>query len=107
VPDLRGTGETSAVLCTLHADEMVFPVMEVPGTHPTAGPVSGQGERSPEGVLRDVFGFDSFRGQQLAIVEHVVAGGDAVVLMRPEAASRYVIRSPRCCVRASGSWYPL
>ena len=81
MPDLRGTGETSAVLCTLHADEMVFPVMEVPGTHPTAGPVSGQGERSPEGVLRDVFGFDSFRGQQLAIVEHVVAGGDAVVLM--------------------------
>jgi ATP-dependent DNA helicase RecQ len=43
--------------------------------------VNGQGERSPEGVLREVFGFDSFRGQQLAIVEHVAAGGDAVVLM--------------------------
>jgi ATP-dependent DNA helicase RecQ len=43
--------------------------------------VNGQGERSPEGVLREVFGFDSFRGQQLAIVEHVTAGGDAVVLM--------------------------
>ena len=60
---------------------MVFRVMEAPGTHPTAGPVSGLGERSPEGVLREVFGFDSFRGQQLAIVEHVIAGGDAVVLM--------------------------
>ena len=44
-------------------------------------PVNGQGERSPQGVLREVFGFDSFRGQQLAIIEHVVAGGDAVVLM--------------------------
>ena len=32
-------------------------------------------------MLREVFGFDSFRGQQLAIIEHVVAGGDAVVLM--------------------------
>jgi ATP-dependent DNA helicase RecQ len=32
-------------------------------------------------VLREVFGFDSFRGQQLAIIEHVIAGGDAVVLM--------------------------
>jgi ATP-dependent DNA helicase RecQ len=32
-------------------------------------------------VLREVFGFDSFRGQQLAIIEHVAAGGDAVVLM--------------------------
>jgi ATP-dependent DNA helicase RecQ len=43
--------------------------------------VNGQGERSPEGVLRDVFGFDSFRGQQLEIIEHVIAGGDVVVLM--------------------------
>jgi ATP-dependent DNA helicase RecQ len=32
-------------------------------------------------VLREVFGFDSFRGQQLAIIEHVTTGGDAVVLM--------------------------
>ena len=44
-------------------------------------PVSGQAERSPEEVLREVFGFDSFRGQQLAIIEHVIAGGDAVVMM--------------------------
>jgi ATP-dependent DNA helicase RecQ len=43
--------------------------------------VNGQGERSAQGVLREVFGFDSFRGQQLEIIEHVVAGGDAVVLM--------------------------
>ena len=43
--------------------------------------MNGQGERNPQGVLREVFGFDSFRGEQLAIVEHVVAGGDAVVLM--------------------------
>jgi ATP-dependent DNA helicase RecQ len=32
-------------------------------------------------VLRDVFGFDSFRGAQRAIMEHVVAGRDALVLM--------------------------
>ena len=38
-------------------------------------------EGTPLGVLREVFGFDSFRGQQLAIIEHVVGGGDAVVLM--------------------------
>jgi ATP-dependent DNA helicase RecQ len=35
----------------------------------------------PLGVLREVFGFDRFRGQQLAIIEHVIAGEDAVVLM--------------------------
>ncbi len=32
-------------------------------------------------VLRRVFGYDSFRGQQREIIEHVSAGGDAVALM--------------------------
>ena len=39
------------------------------------------GEQTPEGVLREVFGFDDFRGSQRSVVEHVAAGGDAVVLM--------------------------
>jgi ATP-dependent DNA helicase RecQ len=37
--------------------------------------------RSPEDVLDEVFGFKHFRGSQRAVVEHVTAGGDAVVLM--------------------------
>ena len=37
--------------------------------------------RDPVRVLRDVFGFSSFRGAQHEIVEHVVAGRDALVLM--------------------------
>ena len=41
----------------------------------------GSTERTPLGVLREVFGFESFRGQQLAIIEHVTTGGNAVVLM--------------------------
>jgi ATP-dependent DNA helicase RecQ len=32
-------------------------------------------------VLRRVFGYADFRGEQAAIIEHVVAGGDALVLM--------------------------
>ena len=32
-------------------------------------------------VLRRVFGYDAFRGFQQEVVEHVVAGGDALVLM--------------------------
>jgi ATP-dependent DNA helicase RecQ len=31
--------------------------------------------------LRSVYGYDSFRGQQLQIIEHVCAGGDAIALM--------------------------
>src|ERR1022692_325131 len=36
---------------------------------------------SAQQVLRDVFGYAAFRGAQQAIVEHVIAGGDALVLM--------------------------
>ncbi|MBP7824134.1 DNA helicase RecQ [Pseudomonas fluvialis] len=32
-------------------------------------------------ILKDVFGYDAFRGQQAAIVESVAAGADALVLM--------------------------
>ena len=32
-------------------------------------------------VLRCVFGYESFRGEQQAVVEHVIGGGDALVLM--------------------------
>ncbi|CAM3468374.1 DNA helicase RecQ [Bordetella sputigena] len=32
-------------------------------------------------VLRRVFGYESFRGEQQAIVDHVIQGGDALVLM--------------------------
>ena len=38
-------------------------------------------KRTPEGVLREVFGFTAFRGSQRAVIDHVVAGGDAIVLM--------------------------
>ncbi|MEI7455191.1 MAG: DNA helicase RecQ [Nitrosomonadales bacterium] len=32
-------------------------------------------------ILLDVFGYTTFRGEQQAIVEHIAAGGDALVLM--------------------------
>jgi ATP-dependent DNA helicase RecQ len=36
---------------------------------------------TPANVLSRVFGYDAFRGEQQAIIEHVVDGGDALVLM--------------------------
>ena len=32
-------------------------------------------------ILKDVFGYDAFRGNQAAIIERVARGGDALVLM--------------------------
>ncbi|WP_019583992.1 DNA helicase RecQ [Thioalkalivibrio sp. ALE16] len=45
---------------------------EAQGSAPAAAPLE---------ILRETFGYTEFRGQQQAIVEHVTAGGDAVVLM--------------------------
>ena len=36
---------------------------------------------SPLDILGEVFGYADFRGPQAAIVDHVVGGGDALVLM--------------------------
>ncbi|MDR3299953.1 MAG: DNA helicase RecQ [Candidatus Accumulibacter sp.] len=36
---------------------------------------------SPSAILRDVFGYGAFRGAQAEIVEHLIADGDALVLM--------------------------
>ncbi|NUT07237.1 MAG: DNA helicase RecQ [Hamadaea sp.] len=37
--------------------------------------------QEPREVLRKIFGYDSFRGEQQEIIDHVIGGGDALVLM--------------------------
>jgi len=36
---------------------------------------------TPQHILQSIFGYGEFRGKQQAVVEHVAAGGDALVLM--------------------------
>jgi ATP-dependent DNA helicase RecQ len=45
------------------------------------GAQAGVGTDAALSVLRRTFGYDAFRGDQQEIIEHVVAGGDALVLM--------------------------
>ncbi|GGK37820.1 ATP-dependent DNA helicase RecQ [Pilimelia terevasa] len=44
-------------------------------------PAGGGAAGGAAEVLRRVFGYDAFRGEQEAIISHVVGGGDALVLM--------------------------
>lgn len=43
--------------------------------------IDAKAESDAARVLATVFGYESFRGDQQAIVEHVIGGGDALVLM--------------------------
>lgn len=52
-------------------------IREMPGLTETAQ--TGGSEALT--TLHRVFGYEAFRGEQEAVIEHVVAGGDAVVLM--------------------------
>jgi ATP-dependent DNA helicase RecQ len=48
---------------------------------PTAYFVSSSASTSPLSILQEVFGYPAFRGEQQAIIDHTVGGGDALVLM--------------------------
>lgn len=53
-----------------------FPDVETPASR-TIAPILS----SPHTILQSVFGYPAFRGAQEDIVQHVIAGGDALVLM--------------------------
>jgi len=53
--------------------------------------------RDPLDVLRDVFGHNSFRGQQEDVVRHVTDGGDAVVLFPTGAGKSACYQIPAIC----------
>src|ERR671925_124481 len=53
--------------------------------------------RQPLDILRTIFGFDDFRGHQAEIIDHVVAGGEALVLMPTGGGKSLCYQVPALC----------
>src|ERR1700733_2767977 len=51
----------------------------------------------PHEVLRRVFGFPGFRGAQEAVIQHVLGGGDALVLMPTGGGKSLCYQVPALC----------
>ena len=65
-------------------------------------PVTGSVLNDASAVLRRVFGYDSFRDQQLEIIEHVAGGGDALVLMPTGAGKSLCYQIPALLRQGTG-----
>jgi ATP-dependent DNA helicase RecQ len=64
---------------------------------PSAAANLPSGVKDPRAVLSEVFGHADFRGQQRDVVEHMIAGGDAVVLFPTGAGKSICYQVPALC----------
>jgi ATP-dependent DNA helicase RecQ len=59
--------------------------------------------RDPLDVLRTVWGYPAFRGRQAEVVEHLLGGGDALVLMPTGGGKSLCYQVPASAWAASPS----
>ncbi len=60
------------------------------------------GRESPLSLLKQVYGYSSFRGRQQEVVDQVMAGGDAVVLFPTGAGKSLCFQIPALCREGLG-----
>jgi ATP-dependent DNA helicase RecQ len=58
--------------------------------------------KTPLDILKSVYGYGSFRGEQAAVIDHVVAGGNAFVLMPTGGGKSLCYQIPSLCREGVG-----
>lgn len=74
-----------------------LPMSTQPLTDPLFSASDRDGREGPLGVLKRVYGYPAFRGRQAEVVNHVVSGGDAVVLFPTGAGKSLCFQVPALC----------
>ncbi len=75
----------------------------MPQSHsPTKSLFADSGSETPLSLLKRVYGYASFRGRQEEVVDHVMAGGDAVVLFPTGAGKSLCFQVPALCRNGLG-----
>lgn len=69
---------------------------------PTKSLFAESGSETPLSLLKRVYGYASFRGRQEEVVDHVMAGGDAVVLFPTGAGKSLCFQVPALCRNGLG-----
>ena len=68
----------------------------------SAASVGAREADDPVEVLRRIYGYSSFRGQQADVIDRVIAGGDAVVLFPTGAGKSLCFQIPALCREGVG-----
>ena len=58
--------------------------------------------RDPRAVLKDIFGYEAFRGLQEEAIAHVIAGGHALILMPTGGGKSLCYQIPAMCRSGTG-----